>query len=45
MMPPRSTYSSALARILGVVPLDAREWLIVISFALAPAVVGQAISW
>jgi len=36
-------YADPLARILGVVPLAAREWLIVISFALVPAVVGQAI--
>ena len=36
-------YVDPLARILGVVPLAPREWLIVISFALVPAVVGQAI--
>ncbi len=38
-----AVYVDPLARILGVVPLAAREWLIVVSFALVPAVVGQAI--
>lgn len=32
-----------LARVLDVVPLDAREWLIVTILAAIPAVVGQAV--
>ena len=38
-----AVYVPLLARLLGVAPLDARSWLIVISFAAVPAVVGQGI--
>jgi Ca2+-transporting ATPase len=38
-----AVYADPLPRILGLVPLDQRDWLIVISFALVPAVVGQGI--
>jgi Ca2+-transporting ATPase len=36
-------YVQPLARVLGVEPLDARSWLLVIAFALIPAVAGQGI--
>ncbi len=36
-------YVQPLARVLGVEPLDARSWLIVLSLAVIPAVVGQGI--
>ena len=38
-----TVYVDPLARILGVVPPAARDWLLIVSFALVPAVVGQAI--
>ena len=36
-------YVPPLARVLGVEPLDARSWLIVLSLAVIPAVLGQGI--
>ena len=36
-------YVPPLARVLGVEPLDARSWLIVISLGAIPAVLGQGI--
>ncbi len=38
-----AAYVTPLARVLGVVTLDRRDWLAVVLFALIPAVVGQAI--
>ena len=38
-----AVYVAPLARILGVVRPTARDWLLIVSFALVPAVVGQAI--
>jgi Ca2+-transporting ATPase len=38
-----TVYVDPLARILGVVRPTARDWLLIVSFALVPAVVGQAI--
>jgi Ca2+-transporting ATPase len=38
-----AVYADPLPRILGLAPLDQRDWLIVIAFALVPAVVGQGI--
>lgn len=39
-----AVYLAPLARILGVVPLAASDWLIVLPLALLPAVVGQVIA-
>ncbi|HEX6308476.1 MAG TPA: HAD-IC family P-type ATPase [Longimicrobiales bacterium] len=39
-----AVYFSPLARLLGVVPLAARDWLIIAPLALIPAVVGQALA-
>ena len=39
-----AVYFAPLARILGVVPLAARDWLIVLPLALLPAVIGQGIA-
>jgi Ca2+-transporting ATPase len=36
-------YVPPLARVLGVEPLDARSWLIVLSLGVIPAVLGQGI--
>lgn len=36
-------YLAPLARVLGVVRLEAADWLLILSFALIPAVVGQAV--
>ena len=38
-----TTYVRPLARVLGVEPLDARSWLIVLVLAVIPAVLGQAV--
>jgi magnesium-transporting ATPase (P-type) len=38
-----TVYVDPLAHILGLVPLASRDWLIIIAFALGPAVVGQVI--
>ncbi|HEX6132417.1 MAG TPA: HAD-IC family P-type ATPase [Longimicrobiales bacterium] len=39
-----AVYFSPLARVLGVVPLPASDWLIIAPLALIPAVVGQALA-
>jgi Ca2+-transporting ATPase len=36
-------YVQPLARVLGVEPLDARSWFLVLSLAVIPAVLGQGI--
>jgi Ca2+-transporting ATPase len=36
-------YVQPLARVLGVQPLDARSWILVLSLAVIPAVLGQGI--
>jgi Ca2+-transporting ATPase len=36
-------YVGVLASVLDVVPLDARDWLLVVSLGLIPAVVGQVV--
>jgi Ca2+-transporting ATPase len=38
-----AVYVGPLARVLGTVPLEGRDWLIVLGFAAIPAVVGQMI--
>jgi len=38
-----ASYVAPLARVLGVVRLDPRDWWIIVSFALIPAIVGQTI--
>ena len=38
-----AAYIGPLARVLGVQPLDARSWSIVVSCALVPAVIGEGI--
>jgi Ca2+-transporting ATPase len=38
-----AVYVQPLARVLGVEPLDARRWVIVLSLAVIPAVLGQGI--
>ena len=38
-----AAYLAPLARVLGVQPLDGRTWFLVMSFAMIPALVGQAI--
>jgi Ca2+-transporting ATPase len=40
-----AVYAAPLARVLHVVPLGARDWLVLVPLALAPAVVGQAAAW
>lgn len=40
-----AVYFAPLARLLGVVPLTARDWMIVVPAALMPAVVGQVMGW
>jgi Ca2+-transporting ATPase len=40
-----AVYFAPLARVLGVVPLAARDWLVIVPLALVPAVVGQVIAW
>ncbi|CAN5848554.1 hypothetical protein BH23GEM8_BH23GEM8_16450 [soil metagenome] len=38
-------YFPPLAGVLGVVPLAARDWLVIVPLALLPAFVGQAVAW
>lgn len=38
-----AAYFAPLARVLGVVPLDRRDWLMIGAFAVVPAIVGQGI--
>jgi len=38
-----ASYLAPLARVLGVQPLDGRTWFLVVSFAMIPASIGQAI--
>jgi Ca2+-transporting ATPase len=38
-----TVYVNPLAQILGLVPLASRDWVVIIAFALGPAVVGQVI--
>jgi Ca2+-transporting ATPase len=40
-----AVYAAPLARVLHVVPLAARDWLVLVPLALAPAVAGQAAAW
>jgi hypothetical protein len=39
-----AVYFAPLARLLGVVPLAAGDWIVVLPLALLPAVVGQGIA-
>ena len=36
-------YVDPLPRLLNVTPLDARQWLVVVGFALLPALAGQGL--
>jgi Ca2+-transporting ATPase len=38
-----AAYVTPLARILGVVPLEAGDWLVIVALAVVPAIIGQAI--
>jgi Ca2+-transporting ATPase len=38
-----AAYLAPLARVLGVQPLDGRTWFLVVSLAIMPALIGQAI--
>jgi Ca2+-transporting ATPase len=38
-----AAYVTPIGRILGVVPLEAGDWLVVVGFAAVPAIIGQAI--
>jgi Ca2+-transporting ATPase len=38
-------YLPPLQRLLGLVPLGAAEWMVVLPLAAAPALVGQALKW
>ncbi len=40
-----AVYFAPLASLLGVVPLSARDWLVLLPFAAFPAVVGQLIAY
>ncbi|HET8656260.1 MAG TPA: HAD-IC family P-type ATPase, partial [Longimicrobiaceae bacterium] len=40
-----AVYFAPLARVLGVAPLAARDWLVIVPVALVPAAVGQVIAW
>ncbi len=40
-----AVYFPPLAGVLGVVPLAARDWLVIVPLALLPAFVGQAVAW
>jgi Ca2+-transporting ATPase len=38
-----AAYVTPLSRILGVVPLESRDWIVVVGLAAVPAIIGQAI--
>jgi Ca2+-transporting ATPase len=40
-----AVYAEPVARVLRVVPLAARDWLVIVPFALLPALAGQAAAW
>jgi Ca2+-transporting ATPase len=40
-----AVYAGPLARVLHVVPLGTRDWLLIVPLALLPGVVGQAAAW
>jgi Ca2+-transporting ATPase len=40
-----AVYFAPLARVLDVAALTAGDWLLIVPFALIPAVIGQAVAW
>lgn len=40
-----AVYFPPLGGLLGVVPLAARDWLVIVPLALIPALVGQVVAW